>query len=76
MEVAPHIRSRFSILVTWGVRPEMQYASAQTREAAEALKKDAIKMGYKDATIVSTEKFLESRRSSARSEADPRSVNR
>lgn len=76
MESTPIVRSRFAILVTRGIRPDTTYASAQTREAAELLRKDAIKMGYRDARIVSSKEFAEKRRSTSRSEADQGSVDR
>ena len=72
----PHAKSRFIVLVTRGFRPNVQYASVPTRESAESMKADAIRMGYPDAKVLSAEEFAERDRPPTRSETDPRRSDR
>lgn len=71
----PH-KNRFIVLVTRGFRPNVQYASVPTRKSADSLKADAIKMGYSDAKVVSSEEFAERNRPPTDCETDPRRPDR
>jgi hypothetical protein len=65
-------RNRFLVTVTRGMLKNTPYASAPSAEAAELLREDAIKMGYRDATVISQGDFYKSRRSPAGSEGGSR----
>lgn len=58
--------------VTYGTRPHSIYASVPSQESAEKLREAALKLGYRDAKVVSAEEFYkaqeESRRRSSLSE--------
>lgn len=60
----------FVVVVSFGTRAHQVYARVDGRPDAEALKRTAIKFGYRDAKIVDADRFDQDQTENSRSKVD------